>query len=79
MGSNAFWQFLGYNTEMRTIVTALLLCSVLSAQLRASQGSDPSAAFLGMALKAYEGATGLFQGMLLRQLYGDNADTLRPS
>jgi hypothetical protein len=30
-----------------------------------------------MALKAYEGATGLFQGMLLRQLYGDNADTIQ--
>lgn len=62
---------------MRTIVTALLLCSALSAQLRASQGSDPSAAFLSMALKAYEGATGIFQGLLLRQLYGDNADTIQ--
>ena len=62
---------------MRTIVTALLICSALSAQLRASQSSDPTAAFLSMALKAYEGATGLFQGMLLRQLYGDNAETVQ--
>ena len=60
---------------MQTIVTALLLCSAFSAQLRATQ-DDPSAAFLSMALKAYEGATGVFQGMLLRQLYGDNAETI---
>lgn len=64
----------GYN--MQTIVTALLLCSAFSAQLRATQ-DDPSAAFLSMALKAYEGATGIFQGMLLRQLYGDNAETIQ--
>ena len=62
--------------NMRSFVTALLLCSALSAQLRVSQDSDPSTAVLGLALKAYEGALSPFVGMLLRQLYGDNADSI---
>lgn len=59
---------------MRAIICAVLLCSALGLNLRETQNTE---ALLGMALKAYEGATGFFQTFLLRQLYGDNAETIQ--
>jgi len=59
---------------MRAILCAVLLCSALGLNLRETQNSE---AILGMALKAYEGATGFFQTFLLRQLYGDNAEAIQ--
>lgn len=59
---------------MRTIITALLLCSAFSLNLREAQSPE---AILSMALDAYEGATSFFQVFLLRQLYGDNAEAIQ--
>ena len=60
---------------MRVIVSALLLCSVLSASLRAQQ--DPAQTMLDLFFKGYQSTIGLFEGFILSQVYGDQAKDIQ--
>ena len=61
---------------MRAVATSLLLYTVCSTHLR-STSNDISDTLLDVFLQGYEGVAGVFQGFVLRQMYGAQADEIR--